>query len=435
LDYTVNDTQNNETFNDRMSIRNSGYGVGWTTLWRTNLKQHTSSYFSEYKLNYNFITSEGDTQTSDFEKRNVIFDSGISSELDWAINTNKSATFGYQYVLKDVGYAFLNTTNLEFILDEDKTVVQTHSVYGNYEYKNSRLFDITVGARATYFKELDAFRFEPRLLLYKDLFKHVKFQISGEIKNQIISEIDETIISDLSLENRVWRLANGNEFPIINSKQISAGFIYTNNGWTIDIDNYYKVLDQITALSLGFLNPENSTFNLGEQNVYGIDLFLKKRFNGFNTWVSYSFNNSKSKFDTLNDGTYFNSRSNVRHAFSTSLSYKISNFQVALGWRWQTGKPYTESTTGVDGLEFNTGVNASRLPNYHRLDFSSTYKFKFSKDSKLRAKVGLSIRNVYNKNNFISREYRGNNDINGTIETIDKYSIGFTPNLMFRLYW
>mgnify|MGYP001986523100 CR=1 FL=1 len=435
LDYTVNDTQSNEAFNDLMSIKNSGYGVGWTTLWSTNLRQQTSAYFSEYKLNYNFITSEGDSQTSDFEKRNVIFDSGISSELDWEITTNKRATLGYQYVLKDVGYAFLNTTNLEFILDEDKAVVQTHSVYGNYEYKNPKLFDITVGARATYFKELEAFRFEPRLILYKDLFKHVKLQISGEIKNQIISEIDETIISDLSLENRVWRLANGSEFPIINSRQISAGFIYTNNGWTIDIDNYYKVLDQITALSLGFLNPENSTFNLGEQKVYGIDLFLKKRFNGFNTWMSYSFNNSKSKFDTLNGDTYFNSRSNVRHAFSTSLSYKISDFQVALGWRWQTGKPYTESTTGVDGLEFNTGINTSRLPNYHRLDFSSTYKFKFSKDSKLRGKVGLSIRNVYDKNNFISREYRGNNDTNGAIETIDKFSIGFTPNLMFRLNW
>lgn len=435
LDYTVNDTQSNEAFNDLMSIKNSGYGVGWTTLWSTNLRQQTSAYFSEYKLNYNFITSEGDSQTSDFEKRNVIFDSGISSELDWEITTNKRATLGYQYVLKDVGYAFLNTTNLEFILDEDKAVVQTHSVYGNYEYKNPKLFDITVGARATYFKELEAFRFEPRLILYKDLFKHVKLQISGEIKNQIISEIDETIISDLSLENRVWRLANGSEFPIINSRQISAGFIYTNNGWTIDIDNYYKVLDQITALSLGFLNPENSTFNLGEQKVYGIDLFLKKRFNGFNTWMSYSFNNSKSKFDTLNGDTYFNSRSNVRHAFSTSLSYKISDFQVALGWRWQTGKPYTESITGVDGLEFNSGINTNRLPDYHRLDFSSTYKFKFSKDNTLRAKVGLSIRNVYNNTNFISREYRGNNDIDGEIETIDRFSIGFTPNLMFRLYW
>jgi hypothetical protein len=435
LDYTVSETQSNETFNDRMSIKNSGYGLGWTKLWRANLKQHTSAYFSEYKLNYNFITSEADEQTSDFEKRNVIFDSGISSEIDWEINSNNRATFGYQYVLKDVGYAFLNTTNLAFILDEDKTVVQTHSVYGNYDYKNPKLFDIMVGARATYFKELEAFRFEPRLLLYKNLFKNVKLQISAEIKNQIISEIDETIISDLSLENRVWRLANGNEFPIINSRQVSAGFIYTINGWTIDIDNYYKALDHITALSLGFLNPENSTFNLGEQNIYGVDLFLKKRFNGFNTWVSYSFNNSKSKFNALNGNNYFNSRSNVRHAFSTSVSYKLSNFQIALGWRWQTGKPYTVAVAGEDGLEFNSGINTKRLPNYHRLDFSSTYSFKFLKTSKLRAEVGLSIRNIYNKTNFISREYRGNNDFNGDIETIDKFSLGFTPNLMFRLNW
>ncbi|MEM5564338.1 TonB-dependent receptor [Psychroserpens sp. AS72] len=435
LDYTVNDSETLTTFNDRMSINNTGYGLGWTKKWNINLKQYTSAYFSEYKLNYNFLTSEGGDQTSDFEKRNIIFDSGISTEFDLEINKKNRATFGYQYVLKDVAFAFLNTTNLQFVLDEDKTVVQTHSVYANYGYKNPKLFDVEVGGRATYFQELEAFRFEPRLLLYKNLFKHVKLQISAEVKNQIISEIDETIISDLSLENRVWRLANGEEFPIINSKQISAGFIYTNKGWTIDIDNYYKKLDHITALSLGFLNPENSNFNLGEQHIYGVDLFLRKRFNGFNTWLSYSFNNSKSKYDNINDDDYFTSRSNVRHAFSTSLSYKLSNFQVALGWRWQTGKPYTESTSGDDGLEFNDGINTKRLPDYHRLDLSSTYKFKFSKDRKLRAKVGLSIRNVYNKTNFISREYRGNNDINGDIETIDKFSIGFTPNLMFRLYW
>ncbi|WP_335728608.1 TonB-dependent receptor domain-containing protein [Psychroserpens sp.] len=435
LDYAVNDTESNKTFTDLMSIKNSGYGLGWDTTWNSNLKQHTSAYFSEYKLNYHFITSENGEQISDFEKRNVIFDSGISTEFQQRINDNNSATLGYQYSLKDVAYAFLNTTNLEFILDEDKTVVQTHSVYGNYEYKNSKVFDISVGARATYFNELDAFRLEPRLNLYKQLFKNVKLQVSGEIKNQVISEIDETIISDLSLENRLWRLANGEEFPIINSKQISAGFIYTNNGWTVDIDNYYKTLDNITALSFGFLNPQGSQFNLGEQKIYGIDVFLRKRFGGFNSWLSYSFNNSESKYQNLNADAFFVSRSNVRHAFTTSLSYKVSNLQVALGWRWQTGKPYTESVDGQNGLEFNDGINSKRLPDYHRLDFSSTYTFKFSKDDKLRAKVGVSIRNVYSKTNLISREYRGNNDFNADIEAIDKFSIGFTPNLMFRLYW
>lgn len=435
LDYTVNDRTTNQSFNDRMSIKNSGYGLGWDKIWNTNLKQHTSVYFSDYDLNYNFITSEDGVQTSDFEKRNVIFDSGISTELQQKINENNLATLGYQYVLKDVGYAFLNTTDVSFILDEDKTVVQTHSLYGNYEYKNPKWFDVSLGIRATYFDELNAFRVEPRLLLYKELIRNVKLQVSAEIKNQIISEIDETIFSDLSLENRLWRLANGNKFPIINSKQVSSGFIFTNNGWTIDIDNYYKTLDNITALSLGFLNPENSQFNIGKQDSYGVDVFLKKRFSGFNSWVSYSFNTSESKYQNINDDAYFTSRSNVRHALSTSLSYKISNFQIALGWRWQTGKPYTASETGTDGLEFNDGINTRRLPDYHRLDISSTYKFKFSSDNKLRAKVGLSIRNVYDKENLISREYRGNNDFNGDIEIIDRLAIGFTPNVMFRLYW
>ena len=435
LDYTVSNAETNQNFNDRLSIKNSGYTVGWDKNWTSKLTQKTTANFSDYKLNYNYLTSEGETEVSDFEKRNVIFDSGISTEITQEINDNNSATLGYQYALKDVGYAFLNTTNLQFILDEDKTVIQTHSIYVNYDYKNPKVFDLSFGVRTGYFKELDAVRLEPRLLLYKKLFKNVALQVSAEIKNQIISEIDETVLSDLSLENRLWRLANGNEFPIINSKQVSAGFIYSNKGWTLDIDNYYKTLDGITALSLGFLNPENSSFNIGEQNIYGIDLFLRKRFKGFNTWLSYSFNNSESKYKNLNSDEYFTSRSNVRHAFSAALSYKISAFQVALGWRWQTGKPFTASSIGSDGLEFNDGVNTKRLPDYHRLDFSSTYNFRFSSEGKLRAKVGLSIRNVYDKNNLISTEYRGNNDFSNDIERIDRFAIGFTPNLMFRVYW
>ncbi|WP_431135983.1 TonB-dependent receptor domain-containing protein [Psychroserpens mesophilus] len=435
LDYTVNNSQTNEAFNDRMSIKNTGYSFGWNTQWNANLKQNTSVFFSDYELDYNYITSEENEQTSDFEKRNLIFDSGISTELQQKINTHHAVTLGYQYVLKDVSYLFKNTTNLEFILDQDKSAVQTHSVYANYEFKNSKLFDVSIGARATYFDELETYRFEPRLLFYKQLFKHVKLQVSGEIKNQIISEIDETVISDLSLENRLWRLANGNEFPIINSKQVSLGFIYTNDGWTLDVDNYYKTLDHITALSFGFLNPQNSQFNLGAQEVYGVDVYLRKHFNGFNTWVSYSFNKSESTYRNLNNDNAFTSRSNVIHSITTSLSYKISNFQVALGWRWQTGKPFTGSTLGDDGLEFNEGINTKRLPNYHRLDVSSTYAFNFSEAGKLKGEVGFSIRNVYNRNNLISREYLGNNDFNNEIEVIDKFSLGFTPNIMFRLYW
>jgi hypothetical protein len=435
LDHTQNHTETNREFNDKLVTSNIGYGAGWRIDWNDKTTQNTTAYFSDYKLNYNFITIENNAQVSNFEKRNTIFDSGISSEF--TINSSKASTiaFGYQYALKDVAYAFLNTAELSFVLDSEDSTIQTHSVYGSYDYRNPKLFDFSIGLRSTYFKEIDAVRIEPRLLLYKSVFKNVKFQATAEIKNQIISEIDETILSDLSLENRVWRLANGNEFPIINSQQVSGGFIYTNKGWSIDIDAYHKNLKNITALSLGFLNPENSGFNIGDQTVFGTDVFVKKRFNAFNTWLSYSYNRSKSKFENLNDNNDFTSKSNISHAISAALSYKLNHFQLALGWKWQTGKPYTKAQQVNESLEFNSGINTGVLPIYHRLDLSSTYNFKMSKLNRLRGKVGLSIRNIYDRKNLISREYRGNNSLNDPIELIEKFSIGITPNLIFRLYW
>ncbi|WP_299523136.1 TonB-dependent receptor [Winogradskyella sp.] len=435
LDYNSNESETNRDFNDILTIRNTGYGVGWNVIWNDKLRQSTKAFFSDYAFNYNFITSENDTQVSDFEKRNTIFDSGISTELNYKASEQFNYDLGYQYTLKDVAYAFINTTDLSFILDAEQQIVQTHSAYANIDYKNPKLFDLSLGLRSTYFQELDAVRFEPRLLIFKEVNERLKLQASGEIKNQIINEIDETVFSDLSLENRVWRLANGNNSPIINSKHASLGFIYAVGGISFDADVYYKRLENVSALSLGFLNPESIGFNIGDQNIFGADVFLKKQFDGFNSWISYSYNRARSQFNNLNNGNSFKSKSNITHAVSTALSYKLNGFQVALGWKWQTGRPFTIAEEGNDGIEFNDGVNTGQLPVYHRLDLSSTYSFKMSKQNKLRGKVGISVRNLYNRNNLISREYRGNNSLDDPVELIERFSIGITPNFMFRLYW
>ena len=435
LDYIQNDSETSSVFNDKLRTSNLGYGFGWMLDWTDKISLNTTAFFSDYKLNYNFITSENNEQVSNFEKRNTIFDSGIATELHINASKMSNYTLGYQYTLKDVAYAFLNTTDLSFVLDTEDSTVQTHSLYGNYNYKSKKGLDVSLGIRSTYFIELDAVRLEPRLVVLLPVAKYLKFQLTGEIKNQIISELDETILSSLSLENRVWRLADGDEFPIINSQQVSAGFIYSKNSFSIDVDAYYKKLSNITALSLGFLNPNNNTFNIGEQTIFGADVFIKKQFKGFNTWLSYAINSAKSNFSNLNNSQDFISKSNITHAISTALSYKLDNFQFALGWKWQTGKPYTIAEEGDDGLEFNNGINTGQLPIYHRLDFSSTYNFKMSKTNKLRGKVGLSIRNIYNRQNVITREYRGNNSLSDPIELIETFSIGFTPNIMFRLYW
>lgn len=433
LDYLVRDQDLNDSYNDILAINNDGFSMGWDKKWNQNLSQNTQLFLSRYSLAYNFISSKSTQMESNFEKRNEIYDSGLSTEFELDFNKSNNLTFGYQYVLKDVSYLFKETANLTIVLDQDKTIVRSHSVYLQYLYKNPKLFDISLGLRANYYEELDAVRVEPRILLFKDIFKNLKIQLSGEIKNQIISEIDETVLSDLSLENKLWRLADGETFPIINSKQLSLGFLYSTEGWSFDIDAYLKQIKGKNALSLGFLNPNDSRFHKGDQSIFGIDFYLKKDFNYFKTWISYSFNDVISNYEGLNNNENFISSINIRHSFTTSIAYKLNNFQIALAWNWRSGKPFTKSYVSPNDQFYYLGINTERLPYYHRLDISSTYSFNFSKKNKLKGKLGFSIRNIYNQKNLISREYIGNNNLENSVEIIDKYSLEITPNFLFRI--
>lgn len=165
-----------------------------------------------------------------------------------------------------------------------------------------------------------------------------------------------------------------------------------------------------------------------------MDFYLKKEINNFNIWTSYSFTEAKNMFNDINNNAFFTPNTSIIHAISTSASYKIKQFQVALGWKWHTGKPFTKSIINNDKITF-TGINTGRLPNYHRLDFSSTYSFEFNKKHHVHGKLGISIRNIYNQHNHLSKEYYGFNNANDPIKIQDKYSLSFMPNFLFKINW
>ncbi len=436
LDFIVKDTDKEASFNDVLSIKDEGYGFNWKWNLRDKYLVKTNAFVSKYRFNYNFIESNTEGQISDFDKRNIIFDSGFSSEVEFKKSQEQLYSLGYQYSFKDVSYAYLKTEELAFVLDTDQRIASTHSLFGNFSYQNNPDLSLNIGFRVNYYNQLEEVKIEPRIVFYKHIFNNIGLQLSGEIKNQILSEIDETIISDLSLENKLWRLVDGTNFPILNSKQVSGGFIYSTNGWIMDVDCFYKKIRGVSALSLGFLNPEDSGFHIGEQNVIGVDFYLKKNINNLLVWLSYSFNDVKSKFEGINNEEYFPSNTNINHVFFTSFTYKIKSFRLALSWNWRTGKPFTESITEPTTNEISfQEINSKRLPDYQRMDISSTYQFNLSEQRGINGKIGFSIRNIFNQKNHISREYLGNNSLADPIEVVDKTSLGFTPNFLFNLTW
>lgn len=436
LNHIYKDINNTYSNQDILDTENEGYSLTWRKSWTENISQKTKISHSNYGLSYNFITNRNGAQVSDFNKENTIRETNFLTEFSLETKKANLFNFGYQSSFKNVKYSFIETKELRYILDENNSTVDIYSLFGNFSNRNFKYFDFDLGLRTTYYSQLDAFRLEPRLLLLKNINQNLKFQFSGEIRNQIISQIEETVLSDLSLENKLWRLADGNTAPIINSKQISAGFLYQKNKWSFDIDTYLKNTSGITALSLGFLSTGNNRFHDGRQKTLGTDIYVKKDFNRIKIWISYSFTDIKNIYDGINENKYFTPSNEIRQALSASVAYGTKKLQVALGWKWHTGKPYTISNIDPNdnSIVFDK-INTGKLQNYHRLDLSSFYIFSFSKDARLKGKIGFSIRNVYNQKNHIGRDYTGNNIPNDPILVLDKYGVNFVPNFLFRVDW
>lgn len=432
--YFENINNKNNLYEDILDTENDGFNINWRKKWSENTLQKTEYSVSNFNLFYNFITLKNDEQISKFEKLNTIKSTTFLTEINTYSATGNSILFGFQSNFKDVSYSYTETTDLKYILDNNRNYLNTYSFFANYINRNFSFFDFNLGARISYYSQLNQFRIEPRIVVFKNITDYLKLQLTADVRNQTVNQIDETLVSNLSLENKLWRLSNNTNAPIINSNQLSFGVIYQKNGWTLDFDAYSKETSKISALSLGFLTNNSTSFLVGNQKAYGVDVYLKKDFKHIKTWLSYSFSDIKNKFSALNNNEYFTANNQIKHFVSYSVAYKTKKLQVALGWKWHSGKPYTIITeNSANNQTKYEGINTQILPNYNRFDFSSVYNFSFSDKSQLKGKIGFSIRNLLDQQNTISKDYSGNNIPNDPLLSITKFSLDRTSNFVFRI--
>jgi hypothetical protein len=72
---------------------------------------------------------------------------------------------------------------------------------------------------------------------------------------------------------------------------------------------------------------------------------------------------------------------------------------------------------------------------YNRFDFSFVYNFYFSDNSRLKGKIGFSIRNLLNQKNTIGKDYSVKNIPNEPLLSITKFSLVRASSFVFRLEW
>ncbi len=440
LDYSFMDRELAVLSSDKLAIKNIGANISWESQWNSDFYTKSQVSFSEYDLEYQgrnnlFALDERVVKTNTIKEVGFLFHAG------WKMNSQFELSGGYQLYKDKVDFLIDDSDTISLENSQNST---THSLYGQLTYGTGTSWLINLGVRSSYYTLLNRNYIEPRFFIERKLGKYFRINGSAEVKNQSISQIVEFATFNFGLENQLWTLAEGDDFPLLRSNQYTLGTLFNRKNWNIEVDSYYKKVNGLSSLTSGFEIIEE-VLSDGKSISKGVDVLIKNKIGNYSIWLGYSFSDTDFTFGQINNGSSFKGNNDITHSLSWSHAYQWKKIQFSLGWKYRTGVPFTPvaefelTNDGLVDIQYES-LNSGKLPDYHRLDFSMVYDFSWSKKKDaVKSRLGFSLLNLYQQKNILNRTYVGllPFDENDTfkLQEIDRISLGITPNVTFRIYF
>lgn len=439
VEYVVRPSDGESTPEEN-SFRNSGINADWFFDMNNQWQSKLSATYSVYT--YDNLT-EG---ISDLWSINQLKDGNIRQEFS-NNRPKRSYQFGLDYKWQEVFIDYngrLRRTGEPFAF-KDNTHATSFSPFVNWEYFGWKKWFMQVGVRSTYYDRLNDFRVAPRLLVNYEMTDWMTLKGSTGLYNQYLSQVKNLEFSSGGFDNELWTLADNKRGNIIHGTQSMGGVLFHDKKWILDIEYFHKTANNITVYENRTFD-NNSIYFTMDQLTYGIDVLLKRQLtDNASMWVGYSFNDSEIKLDTTDQVTYESKYVQPSVWYIGSSFYK-NRWKLSGAYKYGSGLN-AQSLDIIyaqvlrDRMIANLPPEAppptddpfadlpERYPNVHMLDISASYRIPQTDQRKWSASFGLSLLNVLNQENLTDRVFRGQQGF------LDRYAVGFAPNLMVIVEW
>lgn len=435
LDFTETLETNSQSKTSELDQRSLLGGVSWNRLWNNNIETTALAYGTYYLLdaiNKDIFTTQEQIQ------KNEVLETGAKLDANIGLSETLKLQAGYHF--SEIGIANTQDVNLPRFRDYEKNVLRTHALFAGLNYvSNNQKTYVFGGVRGNYFSKFEKILIEPRLSLHQKFGNGFAFEVLGEFKSQSTTQRIDFESDFLGIEKRRWVLADEENTPIIKSKQASAGLVYSKKGLFMNLEGFYKIVEDINSANQGLQNQFQFSKAIGNYTVKGAEFVVNKKTKSFSTWLSYMYSKNDYEFEILEPSTFPNNL-DIQHSATIAGSYSWNALKIALGVNWHSGKPYTiplenfETTTegGITTIQFDA-PNNERLPDYFRADLSAEYLWKLSPS--IDAKINIALLNLLNTENTINIRYALARDENNeiTVNQIEEISLGITPNFSFQV--
>jgi uncharacterized protein YsxB (DUF464 family) len=421
----------------------------WNHIYNTRLFSNLSLIYS----NYDYAIGAGD-KVNGFRWNSRIINYSIKPEYTFYLNPTNTITFGgqsifYNFTPGELGFQsdgierkitgdnrFTIENNL-YIANEQRVggrvALQYGLRYSNFSYLGKGIAytfrDTTPNIRRDTISSrqysageiIAAYNYlEPRFSIKFDLDDQSSIKASYNRTTQPIHLISNTTAST-PLD--VWTPSTNNLRPQL-ADQIAIGY-FRNFGESDDyetsVETYYKDMknqvDYIDGADLLLNRLLEGDLLIGRGRAYGFELFVKKTKGKLTGWVSYTGARSERLVEGINNNEWFPNRFDKLHTLNVVSSYDITDrIDVSANFVFATGTPATFPSNRIEWQEYiiphnvNNPRNNVRIPAYHRLDVSATFKLRKKWKGKYDHNLVASAYNVYARRNPFSIYFQANQD-------------------------
>lgn len=226
--------------------------------------------------------------------------------------------------------------------------------------------------------------------------------------------------------------------------QIGIGYFKTfqNNQYNLEIEAFYKKiknrLDYIDGAELIANDAIEQILLSGKARASGLEFLFRKNEGKLTGWIAYTLSRSEQQTPGrnpeevgINNGEWYFTPYDKTHDLSVTSNYELNKkWSLSANFLFQTGQPITYPNAQYKFSGFSIpnfeARNSSRLPAYHRLDFSAVYSPK----NKLGQWV-FGVYNIYNRKNAASIRFQENLE-SGNNEALRLTIFGIIPSVTYN---
>lgn len=420
LVYDLNSQGGNRNQRENNSLDNTGFTLKWSGRWT----EAFSSRFAFTNSSYNILDDRSDNDPGnprDNTTENIIKDNRFKALFKWQSTSAATWSFGYNYAHQMALFEESETGN-NASLEKKNNETETHSLFANLEQEIGSRLILNAGLRTDFYSANQNQFIDPRVSFTYLASKSFFVKGAASRAHQYISQQFGNDFADFKIGTQFWSLAERND-QIVEGLQFMAGALYDKGNWLVDLELYANDIENISRpgnIDDGNPEPDQS----GVLKTLGADLLIKKRWNRFETWFSYTLGQTEDRFRRITRFSYYDQR----HALNIKWLYSQKRWNFALSWGLMTGLPVVipsrENILGGNSLDV---PYEDRFPAQHQMDLSTTYRFSPA-DANWKGVIGFSVLNLYNQENIINI-FQSNVRPNDFL----RKGIRFAPNLQVKI--